>query len=115
MDPVSNADRLVRLIRQKLEERAKARGASAPSRAASIRAKGPETVRALAGAFAKGGADDQQLRRALVEQLLADQFGPGLINEAPFQQVVDQVKAAMETDPDIGGLIDAAIEKIRSG
>ena len=114
MDPISNADRFVRLIRQRLEEKTKAKTTVRLGNLSSVRAHGPEAISALAGTFAQGGADDQQLRRSLVEQLLADQFGSALVNEARFQQIVDQVKQVMEDDPEIDSLIAQVIGKIRA-
>jgi hypothetical protein len=56
---------------------------------------------------------DKQLRRSLIEQLLADQFGPSLANEAKFQQVVDRVDEIMSAHPSIGPLMDRTIRNIR--
>jgi hypothetical protein len=113
MDPISNTDRLVRLLRQKLEERAKTKASTPSAPATKVRPRGTETVRAITGEFVRAGVDDKQLRRALIEQLLADQFGPALANEAKFQQVIDRVDDIMAADPTIGPLVDRAIRQIR--
>jgi hypothetical protein len=113
MDPVSNADRLVRLLRQKLEERAKAKAPMQTARLSEVRPRGTESVEAIAREFARAGVDDKQLRRSLIEQLLADQFGPTLTNEAKFQQVIDRVDEIMSADATIGALMDRTIQQIR--
>src|SRR5690242_7816440 len=98
MDPISNVDRLVLLLRQRLAERSRLAGSArvavrpgAPERPPS----GIDNVQALA---AVEGVDDRQLRRALIQNILADQLGPKLINDAKFQQVVDRVTETIEAD-----------------
>jgi hypothetical protein len=113
MNPISNADRLARLLRRKLEGRAKAKAPALSTRPDEVRSQGIEAVSAITSKFARAGANDKQLRRSLVEQLLADQFGPKLANEAKFQQVIDQVEEMMATDPTIGPLLDRALLQIR--
>jgi hypothetical protein len=109
MDPISNADRIVRLIRQRLEERTKAAITNKSQQAASVQAR-EHSASAIAGELARAGAQDEQLRRSLVEQLLADQFGPVLVNDARFQQIVDLVARAMTADPAVGRLMAATIK-----
>src|SRR6185312_13907928 len=95
MEPISNADRLVMLLKQKLEERAKAArggGKGKANVAVPVEASG---VRALA---ALEGADERSLRRAIIQNLLADQLDPALINDAQFQQIVTRVTDALEDD-----------------
>jgi hypothetical protein len=111
MDPISNADRLVLLLRQRLEERAKsapaARNAGKPSGDAPI---GPADVRALA---AIDWTDERPLRRAIVQTLLADQLGPELVNDAQFQQIVSRVSETIEEDPQAAALLTRAISDLR--
>ncbi len=114
MDPISNADRLVRLLRQKLEERSQTGKKQKTSEKQPVRLDGLEHVRAVAGEIAQAGADDQQLNRLLIEQLLSDQFGPGLINEPRFQQIVEQVSEMMSGDPAISALLSQATAEIRN-
>ncbi|MEI9930277.1 MAG: hypothetical protein WDM89_06930 [Rhizomicrobium sp.] len=67
------------LLRQKLEERARAsRGSAKASRGAVMPAEA-SGIRALAAA---DNADEQTLRRAVVQNLLSDQLDPSLVNDA---------------------------------
>lgn len=113
MDPVSNADRLVRVLRQRLEERAKVEGAARSAPATEVRQRGPDHVRAVAGQFARAGLDDEQMRRSLVELLLADQFDPAIVNEVKFQQIVDRVAEAMASDPEVLDLLTKTASELR--
>jgi len=114
MDPISPADRLVMLLRQKLEERTRLqRGAAKPTREGrdAVRPLEPSGIQALA---ALEGTDDHSLRRAIVQNLLADQLGQGLLNDAQFQQLVSRVTDAIEDDPGASGLMRHLIAEIRS-
>ena len=114
MDPISNVDRLVFLLRQRLTERSKL-GAAARSggkaAAAERAATGLDNVHALA---AVDGVDDRQLSRALIQNILADQLGGKLLNEAKFQQVVDRVTETLESDGASAQLLARLVGELRA-
>lgn len=115
MDPVSNANRIAMLLRARLQERARA---NATGRASRPDQKGSsETARkgAVLSADAIEGLDDRRLRRALIEDILKDQFGGTLVNDARFQQVVDQVTEAIEADADGAAIFSRVVEDLRAG
>lgn len=112
MDPVSNVDRLVLLLRQRLQERDRTRG---PARKADARAQ--QAAGGLAAAQALAAleeVDERQLRRALIQGLLADQLGPDLLNAPRFQQVVDRVVGALEADEGGAALLDRITREMRA-
>jgi hypothetical protein len=113
MDPISNADRLARLLRQKLEERAKTKKGAPASKPQQIQPRGIDAVRAATGRLATSGVDDQHLKRALVEQLLADQFGVEMINDPQFQQIVDRVFDIMQNDKAIADALVGAMADLK--
>jgi len=111
MDPISNADRLALLLRQRLLDRSKTASASKAKGAdprAAARSEGPQALARL------GGLDEKQLRRALIQTLLADQFGDRLMNDARFQQVVDRVSEALDDDPDSLALVNRVLADMRA-
>lgn len=111
MDPVSNVDRLVHILRQRLAERS--RPSSARVAGASTR---PDERSAPAGLHALAGVDavdERQFRRALVQGILTEQFGAELINDAKFQQVVSQVSQALEGDEASSRLLGAIASELR--
>ena len=111
MEPISSAERLVLILRQKLEERARASGKSrARERGQSVAPAEASGVRGLA---AVEGTDSRNFRRAVVQQILADQIGPSLINDAQFQLVVTRVSDAIENDPDTAALLSRAIAEFK--
>jgi hypothetical protein len=110
MEPISNADRLVMLLKQKLEERAKAARGGAKSKSGVAVPIEPSGVRALA---ALEGADERSLRRAIIQNLLADQLDPALLNDAQFQQVVTRVTDAIEDDRGASQLMHQVVAELR--
>ena len=111
MDPVSNADRLLQLLRHRLAERARARGPGVAERKEAPRGSaGPvDRIETVAGVEERDG---RQARRRVIQALLADQFGKSVINEAEFQQVVDRVVDAIEGDPAAGKLMAKVIREL---
>lgn len=114
MDPVSNADRFVAALRQKLAERSQVRQAKSPrGEAPGVERTKLDAVKSVTSGAARAGLDSRKLRRAIVEQLLADKFGVKLVNEARFQEVVSQVTEIMEDDPEIGALLNEVMAAVR--
>lgn len=113
MESVANVDRLVVLLRQRLQERARASGAGRKGgrEAAGRAAGGLARVQEMA---AVDGVDDHQLGRALIQSILADQFGPELINETKFQQVVDQVTETLEAEAEPAKLLRRVVGELRA-
>ena len=112
MDPISQVDQLAMILRQRILDQSKTR---APKR------KGPDSgtksswVANLKAMAATDTIDDHQLRRALVQNILADQFGQTLVNETKFQQVVERVTEALEADEVGAALIGRCVVELRGG
>lgn len=112
MDPISNVDRVVLVLRQRLQERAKAAAAKDGRAAAGDAQKSSlEVVQSLALAEDLG---DRQLGRALVQSLLADHFGRDLVNDAKFQRVVDRVTETLESDQTSAELLADTVRELRA-
>jgi hypothetical protein len=92
MTTISNVDRVILLIRQRLKEHARAAGKGPAPEAG--RKSLAEHVRALA---ALEGVDQRAVKRVLIEQILAAEFGADMVNDASFQQVVERVLEALDT------------------
>jgi len=111
MEPISGTDRLLALLRQKLEERAKTGSSHRGSaKLPPNQSREPSGVHAYA---AIDGRDERQLRRALVQQLLGEQFGPDLLNDAHFQQIVTRVTDAIEEDEVAAALLSSLVEELK--
>lgn len=109
MDPVSNVDRLVLLLRQRLHER---------DRSSKTNRKAREKKSALSAATALAAVDsvdEYQLRRAIIQGILGDHFGSAVVNEARFQQVVDRVVLAIASDDDARALLDRVGADLKRG
>jgi len=108
MIAVSQTDRLVAILRQRLSERSGARPAKTKTH--GRRSSGVD-LQALASL---DGIDDRQLGRALIQNVLAEHFGAELVNDAKFQQVVDQVTGAISEDPDGRALMQKVVGELRA-
>jgi hypothetical protein len=100
MDPVSRADRLAALLRQRLLERSRQGGVAGTK--AGTDELAVDRIYPAAGVEAR---DERQLRRSVIQAILTDEFGPDLINEAGFQQIIERVLDAIEGDADASALI----------
>ena len=112
MDPISNADRLVLLLRQRLLERSKA--ASRNATAGPSAAKRSSSLERLQALAAVESVDDRQLGRALIHSVLSEELGAELINEAKFQQVVDQVTETLRSEPTTSSLLSRVLGDLRA-
>ncbi len=111
MDPISQIDQLVLILRQRIQERSKTAGARGK---AAARDAAPASVDSLKALAAVDAVDDHQLRRALIQNILADQFGRGLVNDPKFQQVVERVTEALEGDETGAVLLDRLVGELRA-
>lgn len=111
MDPVSQADRLAALLRERLLERARAAGTAG---AARERGAGAPVDRVYASGPVQP-RDERQMRRTLIQTILSQEFGGALINDAGFQQVIDRVLGAIEADEQASALIARVAKDVGGG
>lgn len=108
MDPVSRADRLAAILRQKLLERARA-----AQRAGEPRRPGDSAAVDQVGAPGRVEAEgDRARRRSLIHAILSQELGPDLINDAEFQQLVERVFSAIEQDGAAARLLSSAVKEV---
>lgn len=111
MDPISNVDQLVLVLRRKLLERTKTSGKGDRKTATPDRA--PARLDAVYEMARLDGVDDRMLGRALIQSILADHFSPRVINEAKFQQVVDRVVDTLRDDDAGARLLANIVRELR--
>lgn len=107
MDAISNADRLMAVLRQRLRQRA---AKPAGRDATPATADAPMGLDALA---ALTDADPAQLRRACVQALLAEELGRHLLNDSQFHQIVTRVTDAIARDAPSARLLDRIVRDLR--
>jgi hypothetical protein len=112
VEPISNADKILLVLRQRLEDRAKSQRRTAGSPAGAAKRSPFQAIRAVAAA---GNVTERQLRRLVVQSLLADQFGETLLNESRFQAVVEQVTDALSADESASRLLTRVISELSAG
>ena len=98
------------LLRQKLlEQKAASAKQTREKHKVAVRTGQSRTVEAI---DAKGNG---RSGRAVVEALLTNHFGAEIINEAAFQQVVDQVTETLEADAEGRNLLATGMGKTFTG
>lgn len=112
MDPISQVDQLAMILRQRILEQGKTRSAKRKPSGAQPRSSWVANLKALAAAES---VDDHQLRRALIQNILAEQFGRDLVNETKFQQVVERVVETLEGDASGSILMERCVAELRAG
>lgn len=106
MTRITNADQILALLRAHLDraERARASSNKAPPRERSD--AGP--VERLRTAAAASDMTDDQLDRALIGALLAEQLGPNVAASPAFHTLVSEVATIIERDSETKKLLAAA-------
>jgi hypothetical protein len=112
MDPISQVDQLAMILRQRILDHSTPRTAKTKKAGAEARSSWVANLKALAATEA---VNDHQLRRALVQSILAEQLGQGLLNEMKFQRIVDRVTEALEADKAGATLLSQCITELRGG
>lgn len=108
-DPVTTA-RLVRLLQLQLEARGRKRsGETHNDRQARF---APNELRDLVRRAGRNEQSRDDLRRAVIEHLLADRLGARLRTEPKFQQVLDHVQQIIADQKEWVVLLDRTIEDL---
>ncbi len=117
-DSVSRLNQVVLLLRQQLMSRA---GKEKSSVAPSARLRGGrasrsgkkdlnKVVSARLDTLRNAGIQNTLLlKRAFIEQILISGLGDHLVNEARFQELVDEVLKTLVQDPELGLLLETVI------
>ncbi|WP_164115906.1 hypothetical protein [Sphingorhabdus sp. Alg239-R122] len=116
MTRINNVDQLVLILREKLEaaSRLKKSGKSSKARraAAPTNTRDVDIVQDLLGS---GNFTENDVQHALIQGILSQEFGDRLVNDAKFQQIVSQVVAIINRDPELRGLFAEATRELGEG
>lgn len=107
----SNLD-LVRLVQQQLNKVARAKRNRTSKVKSGSNSSQPQGLAAVQKLAEVGSYSDDELKRALVQGLLAEEFGEGLINDSQFQQVVDKVTKLISQNPETDALLRDSISQL---
>lgn len=111
-DAISSA-RLVRLLQLQLEARGRKRSDASKSDTQSPLAS--NELRDLVSRAGENEKSRDDLRRAVIEHLLANRLGPHLRTEVKFQQLLDRVRLALADHKEWSTLLDRTIDDIVAG
>lgn len=119
-DPVSRLNQVVLLLRQQLLSRAGKEksgvGQATGGRVSDARASRSsrqdlnKVISARMDTLRNAGVQsDHLLKRAFIEQILVSGLGDHLVNEAKFQEMVDEVLKTLTQDQELGLLLEVVI------
>lgn len=127
MSSISNVSQLVSVIRAQFAARMEVAqtkkspsGQSGKSPGVSSGTYSAQNLESLIGLRIKSINRDDPDRgrkafRIFLEAILLSHFGENLLNDPGFYQLVDDVQLSMERDPDIGKLVETAIDRLVRG
>lgn len=97
MPRISNTDQILLLLRQQLQ-RMSGKSKTDRTKRPSAEALHKTTVGRMKALSQLGELSDEDFERALIQGLLLDEFGEGLVNDHRFQRLVDKVAAVINSD-----------------
>lgn len=115
MEPISNVDRLVLVLRRRLEARTRSSASPKTDRTGRDEDSGLDAVGKTQKLAEAAEVDDRVLRRALVQNILTEHFGSAVLNEPRFQLVVDKVVEAISEDDAGAQLLAQLTQELRRG
>lgn len=98
MTRISNADQALQILRQQLQRMS---GKSEAKRSNKTDATRPSQQKAITRLKALAQLEElssEEFERTLVQGLLIDEFGEGVVNDPHFQKLVDNVLAIISSD-----------------
>ncbi len=114
MTRISNVDQALMLLRQQLQQMAKtdrsSRGARTSRSSVQQRKSAAERIEALTRS---GDLSEDDLARALIGALLADEFGDDAANDHRFRKLADEVHRIIASDAKAKTLLSAALRNTR--
>jgi hypothetical protein len=108
MTRISNADQVLLLLHEQLDRLARKRSAGS-TRARSPSVGTPEPMARLRARAAQEGIAEEDLKRALVRGLLAQQLGDAIANDPAFEVIAGDVARMIGESEEGRALLDRAL------
>jgi hypothetical protein len=106
MTRITNVDQALLLLRAQLQRTQRSRGPAGTGKTTSNARSVLERVRTMA---ADGQTSMEDLKQALVTNILIEAFGSGAAEDSRFQNLVAKVMAAVTADDQAKALLDAVL------
>ncbi len=115
MTRIDQNQQLIALVRQQLSQVSRARIA----RTAKVRndksSDSTHDVGKIRKLAAREGISEEEMQRALVQGILIEEFGEGVINDAKFQQIVDRITGLLQADDRAAVLLQQSVQRLSEG
>lgn len=111
MTRITKSDQLAILLRQQLSQLSRRKTSSTGSaKGQSVKSgSGLSRVQQIA---ASNGFSDSDVQRALIQGLLEEELGDGLMNDAKFQQLINRVHSIIRDDPDALMVLKESVKQL---
>lgn len=113
MTRITNSDQLAILLRQQigqlLRKTTSAKGKTAKGERNQFAVSDLSRIQQIAASEEFG---ESEVQRALIQSLLVEELGEGLMNEAKFQQLIDRVHAIIRDDQDSARLLKDSVRQV---
>ena len=113
MSGVTTVDQALLLLRAELQRMAKTTKSAKPARSARADGTGATMVDRVRQLAAVRSLSDEEFGRALIANLLADEFGDGLVNDVRFQTLAGDVDRLIRDDANGRAVLDRAVRQLR--
>lgn len=113
MNRIGNVDQVLLLLREQLQRSGRTRGAAAKGRAADAEASSARPIDRVRALAILDTLDEEDLRRAVVRGLLAEQFGEAVGNDPALIAIVDEVSRIIGETPEGRDLMDRAVAQLK--
>ena len=109
---IDQNQQLIALVRQQLGQVSRAKVARTAKNKNNTSSDSIHDVGRLRKLAAREGISDEAMQRALVQGILTEEFGEGLINDAQFQQVVDRITRLLQADERTMALLQHSVRQL---
>lgn len=108
MTRISASDHIMILLRQKLERAATLKKGGKPQKVGGKTADDGSNIHRVRALAQMDALSDEDVERSMIQGLLIEEFGEGLVNDPKFQQLVSRVVDLLANDDAGKALLGAA-------
>lgn len=114
MTRITNADQVLLLLRSHLERSGRTRRKGGVGKTANSSSSRQTTLQRVQEIAQTDAMSDDDIRRSVISGLLIEEFGPEVVNDAKFQEVINDVTRVLSQNGKSRRLLDLAIEQLKT-
>lgn len=115
MTRITNADQVLLLLRSHLERSGRSRRKGGAAKTANSTPSHPTSLQRVQEIAQAEALSDDDIKRTLISCILIDEFGPDVVNDAKFQDVINDVTRVLNQNSKGRRLLDLSVKQLRAG